>query len=113
LKTRLENVECESDLDSTRLDSKPCLATTDGIKDEVDRPLLDDVEVVFGEVAKYDENQFFGTLVDEDGFFVDVDSIPLKSKLWRKISDLTKSTSSLNSTIDLCCFTHRQHHRWI
>ena len=44
------------------------IATTDGIKDEVDRPQLYDVEVVFGEVAKYDENQVFGTLVDEDGF---------------------------------------------
>ena len=36
--------------------------------EEVDRPWLDDAEVVFGKVAEHDEDRFLSGLVDKDGF---------------------------------------------
>ena len=52
------------------------MATTiDGVVEEVDRPRLDDVVVVFRKVAEHDEDRLLSCLVDEDGFLVCIEGI--------------------------------------
>src|SRR5271154_6985476 len=43
--------------------------------EEVERPRLDDVEVVFGKIAHDDEDRLLGCLVDGDGFLVSIKGI--------------------------------------
>ena len=52
------------------------MATTiDGVMEEVERPRLDDVEVVFGKIVYDDEDRLLGCLVDEDDFLVCIKGI--------------------------------------